>query len=56
MLSEAEKKKEVQQWGMIYNIARQRRSLSELEYSPEEKIVNRMIEKIQEQILELKNR
>jgi len=56
MLSESEKQKEIQQWGLIYNLARQRKSLSELKYSPEERVINRVLDKIEKQIAELKGR
>ena len=56
MLSDEERKREIQQWGLIYTIARQRRSLAELRFSPEEQIVHRVIEKVEQEIAGLKSR
>lgn len=54
MLTEEERKREIQQWGIIYNIARQRKSLAELRFSPEERVVARVIEKVEKEISALK--
>jgi len=54
MLTEDERKREIQQWGIIYNIARQRRSLADLRYSPEERVIARVIEKVEKEISGLK--
>jgi hypothetical protein len=54
MLSESEKQTEIQQWGIIYQIALKRKSLSELEFSPEERVVLRVLEKIERQISSIK--
>ena len=56
MLSEEEKKREIQQWGLIYNIARQRRPLEEFRFSPEERIIERVMEKVEKEIAGLKGR
>ena len=54
MLSENEKQAEIQQWGIIYQILLKRKSLSELEYSPEERTVLRVMDKIEKHIINIK--
>lgn len=54
MLSEEERKREIQQWGLIYNIARQRLPLTALKFSPEERVIARVIEKVEREIAGLK--
>ena len=54
MLSESEKQAEIQQWGIIYQIILKRKSLSELKFSPEERTVLRVLDKIERQISTIK--
>lgn len=54
MLSDSEKKAEIQQWGIIYQILLKRKSLSYLKFSPEERTVLRVIEKIERQMSSIK--
>ena len=54
MLSESEKQAEIQQWGIIYRMALQRKSLSELKFSQEERVIKRVLDKIEKQINDIR--
>lgn len=56
MLSESEKQAEIQQWGIVYQIILKRKSLSELEFSPAERTVLCVMEKIERQISNMKTK
>ena len=54
MLSNDEKKREMQQWGIIFNLTRQRKSLTEMQYSNESRTIEKMLEKIEDKIQAIK--
>ena len=55
MLSKEEENRELQQWGVVLNIARDRKNLSEMPHSNTSKIIENMMDRIETQIRELRS-
>jgi hypothetical protein len=54
MLSKEEENREVQQWGLLLNIARNRKSLSEMPHSNASRIIENMIERLEVTVKEIR--
>ena len=56
MLSDTERRAEIQQWGIIYQILLKRKSLAELEFSPEERTILCVMDKIERHLNNIKKK
>jgi hypothetical protein len=54
MLTEQEKRREIQQWGQILQLAQDRKRLAEMAYSNEGRMIEKLLEKLESKIREVR--
>lgn len=54
MMTDQEKRREIQQWGQILQLAKDRKPLSEMAYSNEGRMIEKLLAKLESKIREVR--